>query len=71
MGVPSKPSKSGNLSSIFKEAAGPKILFRLNGISAKVKAVFDIHPPLMLPTNSCLTRIPNPIAKRTLKSITK
>ena len=57
---------------MVKSPLGPcKILFMFTGIYARVNAVLDTHPALILPTNSCLTRKPNPIAKRMLKSIVR
>jgi len=47
------------------------IFFKFTGISARVNAVLDTQPTLVLPTNSCLTRTPNPIAKRILRSIVR
>ena len=57
--------------STIKSLLGRKILLMFTGISARVNAVLDTHPALTLPTNSCLTRIPNPIANRMLRIIVK
>ena len=67
--VPSKPSKAENLSSAINlDKDAP---FKVIGISARVNAVFDTHPALTVPTNSCLTRIPNTTANTILRSIVK